>query len=363
MCTSAPTPPPLRRQPLPFLPDTGLHPTVDPIGTQPGIHLTAGSGRGSHGCRQPHGARPRRSRPRGARRRRRHGHGRRHNEVHCLSGAPRRRLLLLLPRRIRRAHRAGLLLHRERRCRTPRMAHSRARSLLRSAARCRLPAVFPPLAPPLQVWGLWWAITTYAHYMQCLAARRGFRARGWQLLPFGLRRLRRLPLEPFVKLCLPLVGILGELWLGHESYRRLYGPDGRFTDNMNDWQHSTMYASFMASGLVDLLAHYCGAPPSTELVSWQECDVQHDGARWRACVQCRPASSAAPARCPSLAAQRGALCLPGSVTPALPALPRAAGLPEPGLPVGGPAAGVPPQGAARGDHGAPHPGAAGLCHG
>ncbi|EFN55136.1 hypothetical protein CHLNCDRAFT_134206 [Chlorella variabilis] len=115
------------------------------------------------------------------------------------------------------------------------------------------------------VWGLWWAITTYAHYMQCLAARRGFRARGWQLLPFGLRRLRRLPLEPFVKLCLPLVGILGELWLGHESYRRLYGPDGRFTDNMNDWQHSTMYASFMASGLVDLLAHYCGAPPSTEL--------------------------------------------------------------------------------------------------
>jgi hypothetical protein len=31
-------------------------------------------------------------------------------------------------------------------------------------------------------------------------------------------------------------------------------------------QHSTMYLSFMASGLVDLLSHYLGAPPSTELV-------------------------------------------------------------------------------------------------
>jgi hypothetical protein len=69
------------------------------------------------------------------------------------------------------------------------------------------------------VWGFWWALATFTHYVQCLAAKKRFRTRGWRMLPFGPRRLRRLPLEPLVKLALPLVGILGELWLGHESYR------------------------------------------------------------------------------------------------------------------------------------------------
>ena len=89
--------------------------------------------------------------------------------------------------------------------------------------------------------------------------------------------------------------------------RSLYAPDGKFVvDNLNDWQarlgagmhawvmdcrlrcaprllgvmpasryppptkqrlqHSTMYASFMASGAVDLLAHWLGAPAGIELV-------------------------------------------------------------------------------------------------
>lgn len=49
--------------------------------------------------------------------------------------------------------------------------------------------------------------------------------------------------------------------------RQLYHSDGKFeTENLNDWQHSTMYASFMASGLVDLLGFYFGAPHSAELV-------------------------------------------------------------------------------------------------
>lgn len=115
-------------------------------------------------------------------------------------------------------------------------------------------------------WGLWWAILTYSHYFQCLASNRRFQTRGWQLLPFGPLRLRSVPLEPFVKLVLPVVGILGELWLGHESFRSLYQSNGMFlTDHLNDWQHSTMYLAFMASGLVDLLGYYLGAPPRTEL--------------------------------------------------------------------------------------------------
>ena len=60
---------------------------------------------------------------------------------------------------------------------------------------------------------------TIAALLRALAERRPFRARAWHPLPCGPRRLRALPLEPFIKLLLPAAGILGELWLGHESYR------------------------------------------------------------------------------------------------------------------------------------------------
>lgn len=72
--------------------------------------------------------------------------------------------------------------------------------------------------------------------MRCLAAGRPFRTRGWQAAPFGPAAVRALPLEPLVKLTLPFVGILGELWLGHESWRTLYQANGHFfTDHLNDW--------------------------------------------------------------------------------------------------------------------------------
>ena len=36
--------------------------------------------------------------------------------------------------------------------------------------------------------------------------------------------------------------------------RRLYAEDGRFEmGNLQDWQHSAMYAAFLLSGVVDLL--------------------------------------------------------------------------------------------------------------
>jgi hypothetical protein len=131
-----------------------------------------------------------------------------------------------------------------------------------------MPALAVRSVPCLQVWGLWWAVTVYTHYIRALAAKLPFRARGWQAVPWGPPRLRALPLEPLVKLTLPLIGALGELWLGHESWRSLYQADGKFfVNNLNDWQHATMYLSFFLSGIVDLLAHYLGAPPSAELVS------------------------------------------------------------------------------------------------
>lgn len=115
------------------------------------------------------------------------------------------------------------------------------------------------------LWGTWWLVATFHFYIQAAAARRGFASRAWYPVFFGPGWLRRVPLEPLIKIILPFIGINGELWLGHESWRTLNAPDGRFVvDNINDWQHSAMYASFMAAGAVDLLGHYAGAPPGTD---------------------------------------------------------------------------------------------------
>ena len=129
---------------------------------------------------------------------------------------------------------------------------------------------------------------------------------------------RRVPLEPLFKVLLTFIGINGELWFGHESWRwacswlrvvaafhpllsytllrsaahawqlmrfeccqplqhccsastqhpagwvrrSLYGEDRRFVvGNINEWQHSAMYVAFLLSGAVDLVGFYM--PPGT----------------------------------------------------------------------------------------------------
>jgi hypothetical protein len=115
------------------------------------------------------------------------------------------------------------------------------------------------------IWGTWWLIATFHYYLRAAAARRQFTCRSWYPVFFGPEWLRSVPLEPLVKITLPFFGVLGELWLGHESWRTLHAPDGKFvTDNINDWQHSTMYSTFMTSGAVDLIGHFLDAPPGTE---------------------------------------------------------------------------------------------------
>ena len=55
----------------------------------------------------------------------------------------------------------------------------------------------------------------------------------------SLRRLRLLPLEPCLILALCLLGINGELWLGHESFRTLHRSDGYlFQMHLAEWQHT-----------------------------------------------------------------------------------------------------------------------------
>ena len=51
--------------------------------------------------------------------------------------------------------------------------------------------------------------------------------------------------------------------------RQLLADNGTFqVDNLNDWQHSTMYLGFVTSGVVDLLGHFTQRlPAGTEHVS------------------------------------------------------------------------------------------------
>jgi hypothetical protein len=113
--------------------------------------------------------------------------------------------------------------------------------------------------------GAWWLAATAHHFVRAAAARRAFAPRAWYPLFFGPARLRAFPLEPALLLALPLVGIAAELWLGHESWRTLVAPDGKFVvDNINDWQHSTMYLSFAVSGAVSLLGSVAPLPRGTE---------------------------------------------------------------------------------------------------
>lgn len=115
------------------------------------------------------------------------------------------------------------------------------------------------------VWGSWWALSLFHSFIRSRMQRRPFRSRAWFALPLGPAWLQQAPLEPALKVLLPSIGALGELWLGHESWRSLYASDGKFfVDNLNDWQHSLMYLCFILSGGVDLLGHYAGLPAAME---------------------------------------------------------------------------------------------------
>ena len=48
---------------------------------------------------------------------------------------------------------------------------------------------------------------------------------------------------------------------------------------MQDWQHAAMYGAFLASGLVDLLGHWC--PQGTLPPGLEHVRPQLTSARWR----------------------------------------------------------------------------------
>ncbi|KAK9803119.1 hypothetical protein WJX73_006959 [Symbiochloris irregularis] len=113
------------------------------------------------------------------------------------------------------------------------------------------------------IWSTWWLFSNFRLYLRS-STKFPYISRSWYEWPWWVRSV---PLEPLFKVVFPFIGINMELWAGHVSYRRLHDDLGRFQlGNMQDWQHSAMYAAFMVSGIVDLIGHYCHAvlPTGTE---------------------------------------------------------------------------------------------------
>lgn len=75
-------------------------------------------------------------------------------------------------------------------------------------------------------------------------------------------------LEPALKVLLPPLAILMELWLGHEAYHELICPPGTERaghlnlDHINNWSHAAFYPPFVLSGMVDIASQYMELPPA-----------------------------------------------------------------------------------------------------
>jgi len=66
-------------------------------------------------------------------------------------------------------------------------------------------------------WGSWWLLGVFRLALRA-TPRAPYAGRAWFDLPWAPRRV---PLEPLFKVALPFIGINGELWFGHESWRRV----------------------------------------------------------------------------------------------------------------------------------------------
>lgn len=114
------------------------------------------------------------------------------------------------------------------------------------------------------VWALWWLFNIIGIHLNRLTKKKVFKARAWYKFGYW----PSFALEPAMKILLPFVGILGELWFSHHwQWRTLYMPDGKlWVDHLNNWQHTVMFMSFIISGLVDLLGSRMPLPANTEQV-------------------------------------------------------------------------------------------------
>jgi hypothetical protein len=73
------------------------------------------------------------------------------------------------------------------------------------------------------------------------------------------RKTSLIPFEPIIKVCLAIIGILGELL--YERQWALLNEDHKFVkEHLNNYAHVSMFSFFGLSGLIDLVMFYDVAP-------------------------------------------------------------------------------------------------------
>ena len=65
-------------------------------------------------------------------------------------------------------------------------------------------------------WASWWLLGVFRLHMRS-SSREPYVARAWYDFPWCC--CTKVPLEPLLKVLLTFIGINGELWFGHESWR------------------------------------------------------------------------------------------------------------------------------------------------
>ncbi|XP_028392860.1 transmembrane protein 45B-like [Dendronephthya gigantea] len=102
--------------------------------------------------------------------------------------------------------------------------------------------------------GLWWLVHVILDYAKYLKRQnnRGQSSNIGSWRRFPTRRLRNVPLEPGLKLAGTFAGIIAELFAIHF---RLVDENNDFV-KPDKFAHSTMYAFFGFSGLIEIFNHY-----------------------------------------------------------------------------------------------------------
>jgi len=107
------------------------------------------------------------------------------------------------------------------------------------------------------IWSAHWLLSFVRQYYEQLLNSEPYTSRTcFRVLWFP----KHWPLESAIKVSLPPLCMLLELWLAHKGgYRRLIcGGEARaghmIGNHINNWQHAAMYPGFIISGMVELLS-------------------------------------------------------------------------------------------------------------
>eukprot|EP00894_Picocystis_sp_ML_P002352 jgi/Pico_ML_1/52869/g3510.t1 len=114
-------------------------------------------------------------------------------------------------------------------------------------------------------WGTWWMIAITLNYNRSNLARKTYHSKTYFPLhcKWGLQGIEKL--EARLKAILPAIGMFAEVYFHPKDiyFRSLFDPDGNIaSENVNNWQHFTMYLFFSLSGLLDLFGEKLSLPPT-----------------------------------------------------------------------------------------------------